>query len=241
VHGAGRDAAAHVRTVLDIEVNSATDNPLVFTRSSPARRTGRSKGPAGGGQRTGDVIPGGNFHGQPVSAALDYLALAMTSVASISERRTERLVNPDLSGLPAFLVSNIGLNSGYMLAQVTAAALVSENKALSHPASVDSIPTSANREDHVSMGPIAARKAAQVVTNTRRVLAIEMLTAAQALDFLEPLRPALAVHRVHRRIRRDVPHMDRDRVIASDIETVEGLIASGALLAAAEGEAGRLL
>lgn len=216
VHGATRGALAHVRGVLEIEVNAGTDNPLVFSGPRPG------------------LVSGGNFHGQPVAAALDFLAIAMTSMASISERRTDRLVNPYFSGLPAFLTENGGLNSGFMLAQVTAAALVSENKVLSHPASVDSIPTSANKEDHVSMGPISARKAAAVVANARRVLAIEILAAAQALDFLRPLRPAKAVAAVHRAIRRRIPHLSRDRVLAGDIEAVAGLITSGELLRAAE-------
>jgi histidine ammonia-lyase len=186
------------------------------------------------------MISGGNFHGQPVASALDYLALAIASLASISERRVERLVNPQLSGLPAFLAQDAGLNSGLMLAQVTAAALTSENKVLSHPASVDSIPTSANREDHVSMAPIAARKAAQVIVNTRRVLAIEILAAAQALDFLKPLRPAPAIEKVHRKIRRRVSFMRTDRVLAPDIAAVEEMILSGELRAAAESAAGPL-
>lgn len=216
VHGAARGALEHVRGVLEVEVNAGTDNPLVFTGARPG------------------LVPGGNFHGQPVAAALDFLAIAMTSLASICERRIDRLVNPYLSGLPAFLSEDSGLNSGFMLAQVTAAALVSESKVLSHPASVDSIPTSANKEDHVSMGPIAARKAVAVVAAARRVLAIELLAAAQALDFLSPLRPAKAVLAAHRALRRRVPHLSRDRVMAGDIETVAGLIGSGELLRAAE-------
>ena len=235
VHGAGRNAAGHVREILEIEVNSSTDNPLVF-----AERQASPQEPAVTVGALGLMIPGGNFHGQPVAAALDYLALAMTGVASICERRIERLVNPALSGLPPFLVEDSGLNSGLMMAQVTAAALVSENKVLSHPASVDSIPTSGNREDHVPMAPIAARKAAQVVANARRILAIEVLAAAQALDFLAPLRPARAVEKVHRRIRRELPHMKRDRVLAADIAIVEELIVSGALRAAAETVTGEL-
>jgi len=229
VHGAARAAAGAARAVLAVEINAATDNPLVFPEAGAAGRRG-----------AGTMIPGGNFHGQPVAVALDALALALVGFASISERRIDRLVNPLVSELPAFLVPDVGLNSGFMLAQVTAAALVSESKALSHPASVDSIPTSANKEDHVSMGPIAARKAAAIVTNLRRVLAIEILAAAQALDFLTPLRPAAAVAAVRDRVRRDVPFMKRDRVLARDIATVESLILSGALRGAAESEAGRL-
>jgi len=227
VHGVARGAALHVRGILEVEVNSSTDNPLVFA-------------PRRGARGSGIMISGGNFHGQPVASALDYLALAIASLASISERRVERLVNPQLSGLPAFLAQDAGLNSGLMLAQVTAAALTSENKVLSHPASVDSIPTSANREDHVSMAPIAARKAAQVIVNTRRVLAIEILAAAQALDFLKPLRPAPAIEKVHRKIRRRVSFMRTDRVLAPDIAAVEEMILSGELRAAAESAAGPL-
>jgi len=222
VHGAVRGALAHVREVLAVELNAATDNPLVF--SAPRA----------------ELVSGGNFHGQPVAAALDYLAIAVTSLASISERRIDRLVNPYLSELPAFLAENVGLNSGLMLAQVTAAALVSENKVLAHPASVDSIPTSANKEDHVSMGSIAARKAASAVRNARSVLAIELLAAAQALDFLKPLRPARAVEAAARAIRRRVPHLARDRVLAPDIETIVSMIESGEVLRAAERIAGPL-
>ena len=222
VHGAARDALAHIAGVFSVEMNAGTDNPLVFV----------GKG--------GDMVPGGNFHGQPVSAALDYLAIALASLASISERRIDRLVNPYFSGLPPFLARESGLNSGLMLAQVTAAALVSENKVLAHPASVDSIPTSANKEDHVSMGPIAARKAAAVVRNARRVLAVELLAAAQALDFVAPLRPARAIEAAHRAVRRRVAHMARDRVLAGDIETLAEAIASGEILHAAEAVAGRL-
>jgi histidine ammonia-lyase len=222
VHGATREALAHVRAILEVEVNAATDNPLVFA------------------DRPAAMIPGGNFHGQPVAAALDYLAIAVTSLASISERRIDRLVNPYLSELPPFLSPESGLNSGFMLAQVTAAALVSENKVLAHPASADSIPTSANKEDHVSMGPIAARKAAAAVENARRVIAIELMTAAQALDFLKPLRPARAVQAAHRAIRRRIPRLVRDRVLGPEIETIAAMIASGDILRAAESVCGPL-
>lgn len=222
VHGAAREALRYVRSILEVEINAGTDNPLVFTRPRA------------------ELVAGGNFHGQPVSAALDFLAIALTSLSSISERRTDRLVNPYFSGLPAFLSERSGLNSGLMMAQVTAAALVSENKGLSHPASVDSIPTSANKEDHVSMGPIAARKAAAVVANARRVVAIEIMAASQALDLLAPLRPARAVAAAHRAVRRQVPHLARDRVLGPDIERIASLIASGEILRAAEGTCGAL-
>jgi histidine ammonia-lyase len=186
VHGAARDGLAFARGILEREVNAATDNPLVFADER-------------------EIVSGGNFHGQPVALALDVLAIAASHLATISERRVEQLVNPSLSGLPPFLAPRHGLNSGFMIAQVTSAALVSENKVLCHPASVDSIPSSAGREDHVSMGMTAALKARQVVENVRTCLAIELLVAAQALDLRAPLRPALQVAEAHRRIRAAVP------------------------------------
>jgi histidine ammonia-lyase len=214
VHGAARDALAYVRRVLSVEVNSATDNPLVFPGEDL-------------------IVSGGNFHGQPVSLALDVLAIALTQLATISERRVEQLVNPSLSGLPPFLARNSGLNSGFMLAQVTAAALVAESRVLSHPASVDSIPSSAGREDHVSMGMIAALKARQVAEFARTCLAVEMLVAAQALDFRRPLKPGVGVAAAHALLRRTVPSLDGDREIHRDIEAVSALLDSGAVLAAA--------
>ena len=178
VHGAARDALDYVARTIAVEMNAATDNPMVFAE-------------------TGELLSGGNFHGEPVAIACDVLAIAAAELGSISERRTERLVNPALSGLPAFLTRKGGVESGLMIAQVVAAALASESKTLCHPASVDSIPTSANKEDHVSMGVTAARKAARVVANTRRILAVELLAACQALDLLLPLRtsPALEAAR----------------------------------------------
>ncbi len=173
VHGAARDALDYVARVHLVEMNSATDNPMVFAD-------------------TGEILSGGNFHGQPVAIAADLLAIAAADLGAISERRTERLVNPSLSGLPAFLAREGGLHSGLMMAHVTAAALASESKTLAHPASVDSIPTSAGKEDHVSMGPTAAWKAARVVANTGRVLAVELLAACEALDFRRPLRSSRA-------------------------------------------------
>jgi histidine ammonia-lyase len=214
VHGAARDGLQHVRSVLSIEVNSATDNPLVFPDQDL-------------------IVSGGNFHGQPVSLALDVLAIACTQLQAISERRVEQLVNPSLSGLPPFLAKNSGLNSGFMIAQVTSAALVAESRVLSHPASVDSIPSSAGREDHVSMGMTAALKARQVVDFTRTCLAVEVLVAAQALDMRKPLRPGRGVAAAHARVREVVPPMEEDREIHRDIEAVSALIDSGALLAAA--------
>jgi histidine ammonia-lyase len=214
VHGAARDALGYVRRVLSVEVNSATDNPLVF----PGEEL---------------IVSGGNFHGQPVSLALDLLAIALTQLATISERRVEQLVNPSLSGLPPFLAKNSGLNSGFMIAQVTSAALVAESRVLSHPASVDSIPSSAGREDHVSMGMTAALKARQVAEFTRTCLAVEILVAAQALDLRRPLKPGVGVAAAHALLRRTVPTLDDDREIHRDIEAVSALLDSGALLAAA--------
>ncbi|HEY9784166.1 MAG TPA: histidine ammonia-lyase, partial [Candidatus Obscuribacterales bacterium] len=237
VHGASRQAFHHVRQVLETEINSATDNPLVFD---------------------GYALSGGNFHGQPLALALDYLGIAIAELANISERRTERLVNPALSnGLPAFLTHQGGLHSGFMIAQYTAAALVSENKVLAHPASVDSIPTNANQEDHVSMGMISARKARTILENTRKALAIELLAASQGLDFRtgnwgKPLRhetcppdkpqlmPGKGVDAAYRFVRKHIDHMDQDREIHRDFQIAEKLIASGELLKAVEAEVGAL-
>ena len=221
VHGALRDALTYVRRTLEIEINSSTDNPMVFASS-------------------GQLISGGNFHGQPVSVALDHLAVAACSLGTISERRTERLVNPDLSGLPAFLAHDPGLHSGFMLAQVTAASLVSENKVLAHPASVDSIPTSANKEDHVSMGVHAARKAARVVDHITTILAIELLCATQALDLLKPLSGGNGVEAARRAVRRRVAHLKEDRSHSDDIERVRKLIREESVRHAVEREVGAL-
>jgi histidine ammonia-lyase len=212
VHGAARGALAYVRQVLETECNSATDNPLIFPDLGPE----------------GTVISGGNFHGQPIAQVLDLLAMALTDLASISERRTERLVNPDLSGdLPAFLTRDPGVCSGFMIAQITAAALVSENRALCHPASVDSIPTGANREDHVSMGAHAAVRTRRVLRNTERVLAIELLCAAQALEFRRPLRAGRGVERAHRALRETVGELSADRALSPDIEAVAARVREG--------------
>ena len=211
VHGAVRDALAYVRRILEIEINAATDNPLVFPR----------------GDGTGDILSGGNFHGAPVAAALDFLAIALADLASISERRVEGLVDPETSGLAPFLAPRAGLQSGFMMYQVTAAALVSECKGLAHPASVDTIPTSANKEDHVSMGVWAARKAAQVLANAEFVVAIELLSAAQGIDLLRPLRTSERLERGHGLIRSRVPRLDEDRPGASDIEAIAGLVRGG--------------
>lgn len=221
VHGALRDGLSHITRVVEIEMSSATDNPLVFAD-------------------TGEVLSGGNFHAQPIAQAADLLAAAVADLSSISERRVENLVNPDLSGLPAFLTPHAGLNSGMMLVQVLAAALVSENRTLSFPAGVDSIPTSANREDHVSMSTHAARKARMVVTNATRVLAGELLCAAQGLEFLAPLRPGQGADAAYRHLREHVRPLGRDRTLHRDLEAVERLIRSGSLLTAVESVCGPL-
>jgi histidine ammonia-lyase len=210
VHGAARDTLAELRRVLEIENNSATDNPLVFPE-------------------TGEVISGGNFHGEPVALALDYGALGVAELGAISERRIERLVNPDLSGgLPPFLVEDAGTNSGMMMAQVTAVALCAENKILAHPASTDSLPTSGNREDHVSMGMTSALKLRQMVRNTEQILAIELLCAAQGLEYLKPLRPGRGVQRAYERLRHLVPALTFDRALAPDIAIIAAAVGAGA-------------
>ena len=228
VHGATRDAVRNAAAVLDIEINSATDNPLIFPSD-------------------GVHLEGGNFHGQPVAFALDFLAIALAELASISERRIERLVNGNLSNLPKFLTENGGLNSGLMLAQYTAASLVSENKVLCHPASVDSIPTSANQEDHNSMGSVAAHKLLQVLKNVRAVLAIELMVAAQGLDLArphpksgKPMRSGKGIEAAHREIRARIPRLREDRVLARDIEEAVRMLEDGSLLAEVERSAGRL-
>jgi len=211
VHGAARDALAELRRVLDVEMNSATDNPLVFP--------------------DGDVVSGGNFHGEPLALALDYATMAVTELASISERRTARLVDAHHSGLPAFLTERPGLESGLMIAQYTAAALVNELQGLSHPSSVDTIPTSANQEDHVSMGATSALRLRDAVDRAEHVLAIEAICAAQGLDFRAPLRSGAGVRAAHAVIRTRVPHLDADRPPAPDIAAVRDLLRAGGLLA----------
>ncbi|MCZ7650948.1 MAG: histidine ammonia-lyase [Thermoanaerobaculia bacterium] len=206
VHGAVRDVLADVEAKLAVEMNAATDNPLVFARE-------------------GETLSGGNFHGAPIAFAADFLAIALAELASISERRTEKLTNQAFSALPPFLVEDAGLNSGFMIAQVTAAALVSENKTLAHPASVDSIPTSADKEDHVSMGMWAALKCRRVAANVRKVLAIELLAAAQGVDLLRPLATSAPLARLHALLRTAVPKWEDDREMAPDIEAAEALLA----------------
>jgi len=221
VHGASQDALAYARRVVETEMNSSTGNPLIFGEME-------------------DFLLGGNFHGQPVALAMDFLGIAVAEFANISERRVERLVNPNLSGLPAFLVKDGGLNSGFMIAQYAAAALVSENKILAHPASVDSIPTSANKEDHVSMGTIAARKCREIVSNTEDVVAIELLCAAQALDLFTNLRPGEGAMAAYQAIRRRVPHLETDRVLADDIAVMRQVIRDGVILDAVSDAVGPL-
>ncbi|HME90413.1 MAG TPA: histidine ammonia-lyase [Myxococcaceae bacterium] len=213
VHGAARDGISFARRALEIEVNSATDNPLVFADS-------------------GNIVSGGNFHGQPVSLALDVLAIALAQLSTISERRVEQLVNPSLSGLPPFLAKNSGLNSGFMIAQVTSAALVAESRILCHPACVDSIPSSAGREDHVSMGMTAALKVRQVAEHTRSCLAIELLVASQAIDMRLPLKAGRGVRAAHQLLRSRVPSLEADRELHIDIEAVQRLIDGGELFEA---------
>ena len=216
VHGAARDAIAFAQRTIETEANAATDNPMVFPDD-------------------GDIVSGGNFHGAPVAIAADTLALAVAQIATISERRSDRLVNPALSDLPAFLTRNSGLQSGFMMAQVTAAALTSEIKTLAHPASVDTIPTSANREDHVSMSMGAALKAERAVSLASRVVAIELLCASQAIDLLAPLATSPALQRVHAALRARVPMLADDRPPAPDIETIAQLIAGDVLVRACAG------
>jgi histidine ammonia-lyase len=228
VHGAVRDAIGYLVGVLDVELNAATDNPLVFPEGGVAASDALA---TGGGQ----VISGGNFHGEPVALALDFAKLALAELGSISERRTALLVDPRLSGgLPAFLIEDAGTNSGLMLLQYTAAALASENKTLAHPASADSIPTSANQEDHVSMGSIAARHARLVLANVERILAIELLCAVQALDFrlrsADGALPGIGVREAHARVRAQVPHVDRDREPGPDLAAATALVRDGALV-----------
>ncbi|GAB4169261.1 MAG: histidine ammonia-lyase [Wenzhouxiangellaceae bacterium] len=219
VHGASRDALDYASDVVEREINSVTDNPLVFD--------------------DGSIISGGNFHGQPLALALDHAAIALAELANISERRTYLLLAGH-DGLPTLLMSDTGINSGFMIPQYTAAALVSENKVLAHPASVDSIPTSLGQEDHVSMGSVGALKLLQVLSNVETVLAVELLTAAQALDFRQPLLPGRGVHLAHRTVRAQVPHAEHDYEVGADIERCAEMIRDGSLVSAVEAEIGAL-
>ncbi|MCJ7507635.1 MAG: aromatic amino acid lyase, partial [candidate division Zixibacteria bacterium] len=205
VHGAVRDTLKYVRQVLEIEANSATDNPLVFADKDK-------------------VISGGNFHGEPVALAMDFLGIAASELGSIAERRIFAILDPSISGLPSFLTKRPGLNSGFMITQTTAAALVSENKVLSHPASVDSIPTSINQEDHVSMGTISARKAREIINNVEDILSIEFLVASQGIDLRRPLKPSPILQETHNAIRRIVPELGDDRVMMGDLVKIKELM-----------------
>ncbi|HQC70620.1 MAG TPA: histidine ammonia-lyase [Sedimentibacter sp.] len=216
VHGASKDAINYVKEKIEIEINSVTDNPIIFPE-------------------TNEGISGGNFHGQPMALSLDFLGIALSELANISERRIERLVNPTLSGLPAFLVEHGGLNSGFMIVQYSAAALVSENKILAHPASVDSIPSSANQEDHVSMGTIAARKAKEIMENVRRVLAMEIMCACQGIDLRGNKGLGAGTKPVYDEVRKVVPMLKEDRPIYDDINKCEELIKNGTITKACEG------
>jgi histidine ammonia-lyase len=227
VHGAVRDTLTHCREVMETEINSAVDNPLVFVPDTARVGTGVSPVQTERSPAEGDILSGGNFHGEPVAFALDFLGIALSALAGISERRLERLVNPALNeGLPPFLAAGAGLNSGFMMPQVTAAALVSENKVLAHPASVDSITTSGNKEDFVSMGMTAAMKLKRIVENTRNTMAIEAMAAAQALDFLAPLKPSKRGQAAYAAIRSVCPTMEKDRVMYQDFARIAELIAN---------------
>lgn len=226
VHGAVRDTLNHCRAVFELEMNSAVDNPLVF----PAPKKVGAPQIAVSAAVEGDIISGGNFHGEPIAFPLDFLGIALSALAGISERRLERLVNPSLNEeLPPFLAPGAGLNSGFMMPQVTAAALVSENKVLSHPASVDSITTSGNKEDFVSMGMTAANKLLRIIENTRNVLAIEALAVAQALDFRAPLKTGKRAQAAQAAIRGVSPRITQDRILTEDFRRVAELIAAGKL------------
>jgi len=213
VHGASRDAIEYARDVIEIESNSVTDNPLII----------------------GDeIVSGGNFHGQPVALAMDFLGIAIAEIANISERRVSRTINSRYSELPPFLTENSGLNSGFMIPQYTAASLVSENKCLAHPASVDSIPTCAGQEDHVSMGTIASRQAREILKNSWIVIAIELMASAQGLDLRLPLTPSKAIANVWKTIRNEVGKLEEDRQMSGDLEKIVKLMKDGAIISAAE-------
>ncbi|MHA2025586.1 MAG: histidine ammonia-lyase [Candidatus Thorarchaeota archaeon] len=222
VVGATLDTVRYVQSVIETEINSATDNPLVFAEDD-------------------SVVSGGNFHGQPIALAMDFLGIALAELANISERRINRLVNPQLSGLPAFLTTEGGIESGMMIAQYTAAALVSENKGLAHPASVDSIPTSADQEDHVSMGTIAARKASVILGNVKNVIAIEYMCAAQGIDLLTPLKASKPIEAAKSMMRTVVAKLEDDRVLAHDITKIRELMNAGTIVTVVEKITGQLL
>jgi histidine ammonia-lyase len=217
VHGGVRELLTFVRHMLSIELNAATDNPLV-------------------NGETGELISNGNFHGQPIAFALDILGIAISEIASLSERRMSKLMDPQFSGLPTFLVKHEGLNSGFMMAQVTSAALVSENKLLSHPGSTDSIPTNNEKEDHVSMGPLCARKAKTILENTQTCLAIEALSATQALEFRKPLKPGKGPQFLYKFVRERVPALETDRYLHGDIDRIFTTLKNGEMYSAMKKE-----
>jgi histidine ammonia-lyase len=221
IHGASKDAINYVKNAIEIEINAATDNPIIFEEEEL-------------------VISGGNFHGQPMALAMDFLAIAASEMANVAERRIERLVNYQLNDLPAFLTKKGGLNSGFMIAQYSAAALVSENKVLAHPASVDSIPSSANQEDHVSMGTIAARKARSILYNVSRVIGIEYLAASQAIHFRENAKLGKGTAPAYELIREKVEPIDEDRVMYIEINKAAELVASGKLVEKVENAVGEI-
>jgi histidine ammonia-lyase len=221
VIGASLDTLRYVESIIETEINAATDNPLVFAE-------------------TGEVLSGGNFHGQPIALAMDFLGIALSEMGNMSERRTSRLIDTKLSGLPAFLTTEGGLKAGMMMAQYTAAALVSENKVLAHPASVDSIPTSAGQEDHVSMGTIAARKTLQILENVQNIIAIEYMCAAQGIDLLSPLKPSEPLQKALDIIRTVVPVLKDDRPLHKDIHQIRNLMQSNAIVSAVEEVSGSL-
>ena len=221
VHGACRQTLKHAEEVINTELNAVTDNPLIFVE-------------------TKEVISGGNFHGEALALVMDYLAMGVAEICNISERRIEKMMNPVFSELPAFLTKNSGLNSGLMIAHVTAAALVSENKYLCHPASVDSVPTSTDKEDHVSMGVTAGRKLHEVISNAKSVLAIELLCNTQALDLQRPLTTSAPLEEVYKTIRHQVETISEDRIFYKDINNIIELINTNSLLVAAEKITGEL-
>ncbi|RPI12532.1 MAG: histidine ammonia-lyase [Ignavibacteriae bacterium] len=225
VHGAVKETIEYVNNIIEIEINSATDNPLIF----PGSKDENAK-----------HIEGGNFHGEPIAFAMDFLKIALAELGSISERRTARLVDGSLSGLPRFLTDNGGLNSGLMIAQYTAASLVSENKILCHPASVDSIVTSANQEDHNSMGPIASRKCFEVLNNVEKVIAIEFLCSCQGIDFLKPLKPGEGAGLAYNIIRMYVPHIESDVIISEFIQSISEVIFFKDFISEIENKVGEL-
>jgi histidine ammonia-lyase len=221
VHGSCRQTVMHAEEVINTELNAVTDNPLIFVDSE-------------------EVISGGNFHGEALALVMDYLAMGVAEICNISERRIEKMMNPVFSELPAFLTANSGLNSGLMIAHVTAAALVSENKYLCHPASVDSVPTSTDKEDHVSMGVTAGRKLHEVIFNAKNVLAIELLCNTQALDLQRPLKSSRSLEAVHQLIRKDVPVIKEDRIFYVDINNIIKIINSGEIINVVESHIGVL-